>query len=167
VRDFERLEELSFTVQSGLRSNDVIWAIDQVLAGQTLDEPAKASLICGREILRDWSEHGAMVDPDEARRSQSMLGSEGRAEVQVLVFASHLDEEVDDEKASEDLRALARSLEAVSAGEPADEHRESLETAVEVFSQISEIKLGQANGIVRARRERTTWTPPTTISTFS
>lgn len=167
MRDFERLEELSSTVQSGLRYNEVIWAIDQALAGRDLDEESKASLVCAHQILEDWRNTGAMTDPGETRRSQSMLGGEGRTGESVVVFTSQLGDEEDGEKAAELLTKLSRALEAMAAGEDPSEHRESLEMAAEVFSRISEIKLGQANGLVRARGERTSWLPRTTISTFS
>lgn len=167
MRDFERLEELSTTVQSGLRSNEVIWAIDQALAGHELDAGALASLRCGRDILHSWRETGAMADPGGARRSQSMLGSEARSEARVVVLASQLDGEDSDEEATKILEDLAKSLEAVSTGAAAADYQESLELAAEVFSSISEIKLGQANGIVRARKERASWLQQTTISTSS
>lgn len=166
MRDFERLEELSYTVQSGLRSNEVIWAIDQALAGEELDHVAIESLRCGRDILLGWSRHGAMVEPDEARHSQSMLGGEVRVS-HLVVLASRLDDEADHEKACEALQALASALEAVSEGGTVADHQDSLEAAAEVFAQISEIKLGQANGIVRARRERTSWLPPRMTSSSS
>lgn len=163
MRDFERLEELSTTVQSGLDSNEVIWAIDRALAGEELEESERESLARGSEILRGMGEPASGEETPEARRAQSMLGGEAVATLRTAVlFAA--DGEQTDNRASAIAEGLAKALEAVRAGEAAAAHREALEAALEVFSMISEVKLGRANGIVRTRRERALWPSRTTIS---
>jgi hypothetical protein len=166
MRDFERLEELSSTVQSGLKSNEVIWAIDKALSGEALEEGERESLARGSEILEGVGEPEGSGETPEARRSQSMLGGEAVATLRIAVLsAANRDE--DDEQANAIATELAQALKAVSRGEAAATHRDALESALEVFSMISEVKLGQASGIVRTRRESALWPSRTTISSSS
>jgi len=163
MRDFERLEELSSTVHSGVEANDVIWAIDQALADSHLDEAEQRSLESGRDILRALSDPSSRWPAHGHRRSQNMLGCESVSSVRSIVFlAAKLDE--GDKGADSVLDKLSHALDSISRGEPAEPHRDELELALDVFSMISEVRLGQANGIVRARRERKSWLPQTTIS---
>lgn len=163
MRDFERLEELSSTVHSGVEANGVIWAIDQALAGSELDAGARNSLESGRDILRALSDTGSQWPPASLRRSQNMLGGESTYSVRSMVLVAVEDDE-GERDAHEVLAQLADVLDAIRRGEPAEPHAAELELALKVFSMISEVRLGQASGIVRARRERTPWLPQTTIS---
>jgi hypothetical protein len=166
MRDFERLGELSSAARAGLKANGVIWAIDQALAGVTLDENALRSLRSGGELLRTLADPTTSHLPQGPRRSQNMLGSENVRRVRnVVVLATRLDGE--EERVSETLSELADILESLSKGESAQGHSEELERALAVFSAISEVKLGLANGIVRAGREQAAWLPRTTISPLS
>jgi hypothetical protein len=167
MRDFERLEELSSTVRSGLKANGVIWAIDQALAGSELDEKARRSLVTGGVILRMLADPGRALQVEGGpRRSQNMLGGEGARNVRsVVVVAANLGD--DEGNISKVLTELADILDGLSKDEPAQPHCTELESALEIFSEISEFELGQANGIVRTRKKQTPWLPRTTISTSS
>jgi hypothetical protein len=62
-------------VQSGLKSNEVIWAIDKALSGEALEEGERESLASGSEILEGVGKAEGAGEVPEARRSQSMLGA--------------------------------------------------------------------------------------------
>ena len=83
----------------------------------------------------------------------------------MVVIAARLED--GEESVSDVLNELAEVLNAVSKGEPAQSHGTELESALEIFSALSEVKLGLANGIVRAGKEQTPWLPRTTISPSS
>lgn len=92
-----------------------------------------------------------------------MLGGESVPRARsMVVLAVDLGES--EEEASATIIQLAETLDAVSQGEPALPRTEVLETALNVFTTISEARLGQATGIVRSRREGAPWLPRTTIS---
>jgi hypothetical protein len=163
MRDFERLEELSSTVHSGVEANGVIWAIDQALVDSELDADSRRSLESGRDILKALSHPAPSWPQAGVRRSQNMLGCESASRVRnMVVLAAKLDE--GGEGANVVLGKIADALDSISKGEPAEPHRTELELALDVFTKISEVRLGQANGIVRARRERSQWLQQTTIS---
>lgn len=161
MRDFERLEELSSTVRSGLNANGVIWAIDQALAGSELGQGSIRALESGRDILRSGADPTIAPQADTPRRSQNMLGSEGARNVRHVIIVAA---ELKGEDASEVLTELADALDAVCNGQEAAAYSTQLERALKIFSEISEIKLGQANGIVRTRKKQARWLPRTMTS---
>jgi hypothetical protein len=162
MRDFERLEELSSTVRSGLEANSVIWAIDRALGGEELDQEALRALEVGRDTLEAIVEPNAQLLQSGVRRSQNMLGSEGGRTVRRVVLAAEI--AGDEERANETIGKLAAALDAIFKGQPAAAFRGELEVALDLFAALSEFRLGQAGGITRARRDRAPWLPKTTIS---
>jgi hypothetical protein len=167
MRDFERLEELSSTVRSGLKANGVIWAIDQALAGSALDGAARQSLANGGVILRALADPAAAQAEGGPRRSQNMLGGEGGARKVRSAVALAADLGDDEGSVSKVLSSMADLLDALSEDASPQSHSAELESALEIFSEISEFELGQANGIVRTRKKQAPWLPRTTISTSS
>jgi hypothetical protein len=167
MRDFERLEELSSTVRSGLAASNVIWAIDQALAGAELHPGGIAALESGRDILQALASPGSSSSQWEPgqRGTQNMLGGDSVPKMRNMALAAGLPE--DEKKASEVFENLAEALEAVCRREPAANHSQELEQAMEVFAAISKIRLGQASGIARSNRNRMPWLPKRTISTSS
>ncbi len=165
MRDFERLEELSSVVRSGLKANAVIWAIDQVLAGATPDERMCRSLTGGGEILRALASPEKARAQGSARRSQNMLGGESARKVRsAVVLVADLGE--DEGSIDKALTDLAETLDALAAQAGQEPEHSQLEVALEVFTEISEFELGQANGIVHTRK-RAPWLPRTTTSISS
>lgn len=152
-------------VRSGLKANAVIWAIDQALAGATLDERMRRSLTGGGEILR------SLADPEKARaqggtrRSQNMLGGESARKVRsAVVLVADLGE--DEGSIDKALADLAETLDALATQAGQEPEHSQLEIALEVFTEISEFELGQANGIAHTRK-RAPWLPRTTTSISS
>lgn len=165
MRDFERLEELSSVVRSGLKANAVIWAIDQALAGAALDERMCRSLKGGGEILRSLADPGKARAQSSTRRSQKMLGGESARKMRgAVVLVADLGE--DEGSIDKALADLAETLDALAAQPGREPERSQLEVALEIFTEISEFELGQANGVVRTRK-RAPWLPRTTTSTSS
>src|SRR5262249_11626984 len=112
MRDFERLEELSSVVRSGLKANAVIWAIDQVLAGATPAERMRRSLKGGGEILRSLADPEKARTQGGARRSQNMLGGESARKVRsaVVLVADLGEDEGSIDKALADLAKILDAL---------------------------------------------------------
>jgi hypothetical protein len=166
MRDFDRLEELSSTVQAGLEANDVIWAIDQALAGAELDKEATHALEAGRDILKALAEPGQVGESEGLRRSQRMAGGDGvgrvrRVVIEVVVKDSGEGTQID---VTEILRAWAEALDAVAKAGTVGNSVEALEGSLGIFAAISEVRLGQGNGIVRANKEQASWLSRTMTS---
>jgi hypothetical protein len=160
MRDFERLEELSTTVEAGLAANDVIWAVDQALAGEALDDRAKKSLGVGSEAL------AVLADPAKAptharRTTQRLIGTDMARNVREVIASQ--DEEAD---VGSYLERLAGVLNDLADGKAAEDSSD-LELALTIFSVIAEAELARANSIVRTRKEPTRWLSATTTSRSS
>lgn len=165
MRDFERLEELSSTVRSGLEASSVVWAIDQALAGAELDQRSLAALRSGRDMLRVIANTDVSSEEPGSPLTQNMLGGDSVPSVRDMIVEAHLSEGEDNPR--ETLEALAQALDAVcDGGLPASVEAE-LEQALEIFAGVSAIRLGQAGGISRSGRERAPWLPKMTISPSS
>lgn len=165
MRDFERLEELSSTVRSGLEATSVVWAIDQALEGKPLDRDLLFALAAGSEMLR------AIADPNAARTepefplAQNMLGGDNVRSVRSMIVEAGLSE--DEGNPRQTFEDLANALNAVNEGKPAKSVQAELERALELFAVVGAIRLGQAGGVSRSGRERSSWLPKMTISPLS
>lgn len=165
MRDFERLEELSSTVRSGLEASSVVWAIDQALAGTALDQESKDALKSGSEMLRVIANPNPDHEEPDAPLAQNMLGGDNVPSVRGMILDAGLSE--GEENPGETLENLANALDAVCNDEPPDLVAGELERALEIFAAMSAIRLGQAGGISRSGRERAPWLPKMTISPSS
>lgn len=161
MRDFENLEELSSAVQSGLKANDVIWAIDLALASKTLDASAKGFLVAGGQELRQLADPEPHRTAASRRNMRNMLGNNGQRKVRQVLAASN------QEDVSTYLNNLADTLDRVATEGAPGAFGTELETISRIFSIISDLMLGQASGIVRTRKEPASWPQPTMISPSS
>lgn len=169
MRDFDRLEELSTTVQAGLEANDVIWAIDQALAGAELDEEAVQALTKGGEILEGLANPDPPSQPAGPPLAQKMLGGEGGRNVRsIIILATKMEgEDAESIDVSEVLKGMSEALAAIARREEIEPYQGQLEASLEIFAAIGELKLGQGNGIVRAQKEQAPWTARTmTLPSF-
>jgi uncharacterized membrane protein len=154
VRDFENLEELSSAVQTGLRANDIVWAIDFALAGRSLDEETREFLRAGAQELRQLAGPAAQKISSSRRNTRSLLGSKGQHTVRQV--AAELAPQ-DDKDVSDYMNRLAEVLDQIAAGEKPKPFTSQLEAVTAIFSVISKLMLGQANSIARTRKEPSSW----------
>jgi hypothetical protein len=161
VRDFENLEELSSVVQSGLRANDVVWAIDLALAGKPLDDKARAFLQAGAQELRQLADPASQRTAPSRRNTRSLLGNKGQHTVRQV--AAEMAPK-DDPDVADYLNRLGGVLEQIAEGESGKARVPQLEAVTAIFLVISKLMLGQASSIVRMRKEPSSWLRPTMTS---
>lgn len=153
MRDFENLEELSSAVRTGLRANDVVWAIDLALAGRDIDDATRGFLREGAGELRQLAGSEVQKVAAARRNTRSLLGNKGQKTVrQKVAELAPQDKDVSDY-----LDRLARVLENVADGATPKPYAPQLEAVTTIFSVISKLMLGQANNIVRTRKEPSSW----------
>jgi hypothetical protein len=157
MRDFEKLEELSSTVRSGLEASAVVWAIDQALAGAELDDESIAALESGHDMLETIADPASAPEEPDSPLAQNMLGGDSVPTFRSMIGLSEEDNP----------RELAQALKLAGERKPLAEVEAELERALEVFADISAIRLGQAGGISRSGRERLPWLPEMTTSPSS
>jgi hypothetical protein len=158
MRNYERLEQLSGTIATGLQAGEVVLAVDLVLGGGSPGTEERTALNAGSAILRQ------LASPSPG------TGSRGHGAQRLMSARSALDaiEAIRTTSYSSDLPTFAEWM--ASAIDQAAEQQsyagdtEPLKAALDVFSHLGDYELARVNSIVHTREEPMTWVPSTTTS---